>query len=291
LVLPGDPARARLAGLGCEVREGDVSLRETLDGVCDGVDLVYHLAAIILSHDLAVFDRVNREGTRHLVARAAAARVRHFVYVSSASVTYRHRTPYAESKLAAESIVRSERSFKHTIVRPTLAYDENSGGELMMFVKYLERFPIVPFIGSGRAIKRPVWARDIGSGLLSLASKPVCYGKTYNFSGGEAISMTELAQLLLLHRGSSKPFVHVPVPICTAVATLMRVFMKRPPLTHSAISGIIHDADLDPTEATRDLGYRPVGVREGFRICFPISPQEHSPQEKVPVGGESRLAR
>src|SRR5579862_1447019 len=102
LVLPGDPLRARLDGLGCEIREGDVGDAASLRGVADGVDTVYHLAAVIISHDPSVFARVNRNGTAHVVAEAARARVRHFIYVSSASVTYPRRTPYAQSKLDAE---------------------------------------------------------------------------------------------------------------------------------------------------------------------------------------------
>ncbi len=286
LILPGDPGRARLEALGCEAREGDVSIPSTLRGICDDVDLVYHLAAVIVSHDPDVFRRVNRDGTAHLVTLAAAAHVRHFVYISSASVTYPRRTPYAESKLLAEGSVRGEGAFEHTIVRPTLAYDESGGLELMMFLRYLQRFPVVPFIGSGAAIKRPVWAHDIATGLLSLAGNPVSHGKTYNFSGGEAISMLDFARLLLAHHGSSRSFVRLPVPLCSLGATLMGALMTRPPLTHSAIAGIIYDADLDPTEAMHDLAYRPLGVREGFQKCFPITPPEH-----VPIGGARHSAR
>jgi hypothetical protein len=49
--------------------------------------------------------------------------------------------------------------------------------------------------------------------------------------------------------------------------------MERPPLTSSAIAGVINDANLDPAQATLDLGYRPLGVVEGFRRCFPIVPK------------------
>ncbi|HEV3030202.1 MAG TPA: NAD(P)H-binding protein, partial [Polyangia bacterium] len=134
LVLPGDALRARLAGLDCDIREGDVADAATLRGACAGVDTVYHLAAVILSHDPSVFARVNREGTAHVVAEAARAGVRHFIYVSSASVTYPKRTPYADSKLAAEELVKVERSFAHTIVRPTLVYDVGGGQELLLFL-------------------------------------------------------------------------------------------------------------------------------------------------------------
>jgi nucleoside-diphosphate-sugar epimerase len=279
LVLPGDPLQSRLEGLGCETRVGDVTASDSLVGICDGIDTVYHLAAVIISYDHSVFRRVNLEGTAHMAAAAAASSVRHFVYVSSASVTYARRTPYAESKLEAERIVRSTRAFAHTIVRPTLAYDESGGQEVRMFLEYLQRYPVVPFIGAGRAMKRPVWTGDIVDGLLRLANNPVSYGKTYNFSGAEPIAIADLAHLMLRHHGADKPFFPVPVAVCQAVARVLRLFMRRPPLTSNAIAGVIHDADLDPAQATRDLGYRPIGVHDGFHRCFPMTPSsQYSPQ-------------
>lgn len=268
LVLPGDPLRSRVDALGCEVREGNVSDAASLVGICDGVDVVYHLAAVIIAHDPSVFSRVNRDGTANLVAEAQKSNVSQLVYVSSASVVYPRRTPYAESKLQAEGIVQAS-GLPYSIVRPTLVYEQGGGQELMMFLAYLRRFPIVPFIGAGKALKRPVWSEDIVDGLLKLANLPVARGKTYNFSGAEAISIRELADLLLLHHDRPRPFVHLPVWLCRGLAALLARVMKRPPLTASAIAGIINDANLDPAEAMRDLGYAPRGVRDGFRHCFP----------------------
>ena len=271
LVLPSDPQRARLQQLGAEPWEGDLCVPASLRGICDDIDTVYHLAAIIISHDRSAFRRINREGTSHMVAAAGAAGVRHFIYVSSASVTYPRRTPYAQSKLEAEQLVASGAGFEHTIVRPTLVYDRHGGQELLMFLDYLRKFPVVPFIGAGTALKRPVWAEDIVDGLVRLAGNRVAFGKTYNFSGGEAIKMLDFARLLLRHHAADRPFVHLPVALCRAAARLLEVVMDDPPLTSSAIAGVINDADLDPAEAMRDLGYRPIGVHAGFERCFPTA--------------------
>jgi nucleoside-diphosphate-sugar epimerase len=263
LVMPADPLRVRIEQLGCEIREGDIRDASSLHGLCDEVDTVYHLAAIIISHDVSAFRRINLDGTAHLLAAADAARVRHFVYVSSASVTYPRLTPYAQSKLAAEQLVAA-RAGEHTIVRPTLVYDERGGLELRMFLDYLRRFPIVPFIGAGGALKRPVWSEDIVDGLVRLADNPIAFGKTYNFSGGEAISINDFAHLLLQQHATDRPFVHLPVALCRAAAHVLRHAMAEPPLTLNAIAGVVNDANLDPSEATRDLGYQPIGVRGGF---------------------------
>jgi nucleoside-diphosphate-sugar epimerase len=269
LVLPQDPLRARIESLGCELWEGDVTDAASLSGVCVGVHTVYHLAAVIISHDPSVFQRVNRAGTAHVVAQALRAGVEHFIYVSSASVVYPQRTNYAESKLEAERIVWSAPGLAYTIVRPTLVYEQGGGQELMMFLDYLRRFPIVPFIGAGGALKRPVWSEDVVDGLARLAGNARAYRKTYNFSGAERITMRDLAQLLLRHHGLKRLILPVPVPLCRLTARALGLVMKRPPLTVNAIAGVINHADLDPSEAMHDLGYHPLGVTEGFRRCFP----------------------
>lgn len=270
LVLPGDPLRRRLDGLSCEIVEGDLGDPRALDRACAGVGLVYHLAAVILSPDPTVFDRVNRQGTANVVAAAARAGVGHLVYVSSASVVYPRRTPYAEAKLAAEEIVRGERAFAHTIVRPTLVYDETGGQEFRLFLDYLRRFPVIPFVGPGTARKRPVLSDDVVDGLVRIAGNPRAHGRTYNFSGGESISIAELARLMLAHQGLRRRFLHLPVPLCKAAAAALKVLMADPPLNRYTIAGMINDADLDPEEARRDLGYQPVGVHAGFARCFPL---------------------
>lgn len=268
LVLPGDPLRARLDGLGCEVRQGNITDAASLRGVCADVELVYHLAAVIISHDPRVFQQVNQQGTINLVTEAKNSGVRHFVYVSSASVTYPERTPYANSKLAAENVVKAS-GVPFTIVRPTLVYEQGGGQEIMMFLDYLRRFPVVPFIGTGAALKRPVWSEDIVSGLLLLAGVQVALGKTYNFSGATPLSIRELAELLLWHHNAERPIVSLPVWACRVAALLLGLCMKRPPLTSSAIAGIVNEANLDPSEAMNELGYAPLGVRAGFGMCFP----------------------
>lgn len=270
LVMPGDQLVERLAAVPCEIVHGDIRDPASLQRACAGVDTVYHLAAVIIAHEPAVFANVNRDGTVNVVRAAAEAGVRHLVYVSSASVTYPRLTLYGQSKLDAEQAVKAESRMQHTIVRPTLVYDETGGQEFRMFLDYLRRFPIVPWIGPGTAIKRPVFSGDVVEGLLAIAHNPRSYGRTYNLSGAEPVAIGELARLMLDHHGGSRPFVHLPVPLCKAASWVLGQVMSDPPLTPYTIAAMLNDADLDCQEATRDLGYQPLGVREGFRRCFPV---------------------
>jgi NADH dehydrogenase len=167
-------------------------------------------------------------------------------------------------------MVREQTGLNWTIVRPTLAYNQHGGEEFRMFQEYLRKFPVVPFIGPGKALKNPVHVDDLMRGFLAVADNPIAYGKTYNFSGGEEITIGDLARLMLKHQGVTKPFVHLPTSMCTALAGLLESRMARPPLTWSVIAGMTQDANLDNSEARRDLGYAPIGVTEGLQRCFPI---------------------
>lgn len=267
---------------GVELRHGDVTDPASLEGVFQGADTVFHLAAVLIANDPAVFERVNVGGTRNVLAAAKAAGARHFIFVSSASVVYPKTTAYSRSKRECERIVREQTGIHWTIIRPTLAYNEHGGEEFRMFLDYLRKFPVVPFIGRGRALKNPVHVDDLMRGFLSVVGNPVAYGKTYNFSGGEDISIRDLAALMLRHQGITKPFLSVPVSLCTAAAKVLEGRMARPPLTWNVIAGITQDANLDNSEARRDLGYAPIGVREGLQRCFPL-PQIAPTRSAAPV--------
>jgi NADH dehydrogenase len=270
LTLPNDPFVKRLDGLDVDIRYGDVSDRSSIETLCDGVKTVYHLAAVLLSRDPAVFQRVNVNGTKNLVELAVKAGAEHFVLVSSISVTYPYTTPYSLSKRECERIVKDQSTMRWTIVRPTLAYNEIGGEEFMMYMDYLKRFPVVPFIGTGKALKNPVHVDDLMRGFLAIPNNPKSYGKTYAFSGSEEISIWDLGKEMLRHQGISKPFVPVPVWLCKILAAVMGATMKKPPLTWNAIAGLTQDANPDWSQTKADLDYHPIGIREGLDRCFGV---------------------
>ncbi|HET7451835.1 MAG TPA: NAD-dependent epimerase/dehydratase family protein [Thermoanaerobaculia bacterium] len=269
LTLPGDPYVSRLDGVDARIVYGDITVPETLAGLFEGVTTVFHLAGVILSGDPTIFARVNTEGTRNMVEAAGRAGVRHFVFVSSTSAID-PISEYARSKAAAEAIVRAS-PMAWTIVRPTLVYERAGGEEFLGFLRSLLKYPVVPFVGRGRALKNPVHVDDMGRGLLAIAGNPQSHGKTYNFTGGEEISIRDLARLMLRHQGVSKPFLHIPIPVCRAAAFVMEKTMKRPLLTRYAITRIEQNASPDNAEARRDLGYDPIGVTEGMERSFPLA--------------------
>jgi nucleoside-diphosphate-sugar epimerase len=266
LVLPNDPRAAVLDGIHCEVALGDVTRPETLGAALEGIHTVYHLAAVLLVEEERLFTRVNVEGTRHVAEAAREAGVEHLIHISSASVVYPRSTPYSRSKRAAEEVVRRS-GLRYTIVRPTLVYEAGGGLEFKTFADFVTRYPVVPLVGDGRALKNPVHADDLIEGLLAICGNTAAVGQLYNLCGGEEISIREMAELVLRRRGLRRPLVPLPLPLCRLAGAVVGLVTGRSMLVRHTLAGLTQDANLDRSAARRDLGYDPVGIREGIARC------------------------
>ncbi len=265
MAVANDPLLANLDGIDCEIATADVTRPETLAGALAGVSTVFHLAAVLYADDSELFRRVNLEGTRHLVTESVRAGALHFVYVSAAAADYRTRTTYGEAKHLAEQVMTSPLERTHfTVVRPTLVFGPNGGGqELVMYVRQLRRFPgFVPIVGRGAARKRWVFVDDVVEGLSLLVGATVSYGKVYSFGGADAHTMRRYTELLCRQLRIPGPILPVPEWLCWVLAAGLGVVQKRPLLKRDTIIGVTMEADVDIEPARRDLGYRPIGFEE-----------------------------
>ena len=258
LVLPGD-AQAGALPQGVEVFYGDVADEDSIRPAFMGVDIVYHLAAILLSTKSGAFERINAGGTRNVVNAAKRAGVKRLVYVSSISVTYPVLTEYGKSKLAGESFVKDS-GLQWTIVRPTLVISSpiGTGGiEFNMFVSYVKRFPVYFLPGGGRCLKRPVKSEDLVKGISLAGLSENAVGKTYALAGKTILSMADMAKSVLKSAGKSHLMVPLPWWISKKLAVLKSWIGGRPVTAEQALAGFLYDAAPEIENATRDLGYNP----------------------------------
>ena len=270
LTLPGDPAVEKMKQKDIDIFYGDITDVTSIKNVCRNVETVYHLAAIILSPlNTDLFWKINYQGTKNLLQEAGRSGVDHFIYVSSASVTYPITNEYAKSKKNAEELVVHSGIPHYTVVRPTLAYEDGGAAEIVHFINYLKKFPVIPFIGRGNALKSPVFVEDIIDGLVNIHGNEKAYGSIYNFSGGEQLTLEEMAKRLLKHMGKKKLFIHLPIVICKVLAAcsimMSRLIRKQPLLTYQTITGVTQHANLDNSKAVKDLNFHPRPFREGIK--------------------------
>jgi len=256
LVLPNTVPE--LAGAN-ETCQGDVCEPSSLQSALTGVDVVLHMAGLILSRDANILQLVNTQGTCNMLTACAQAGIRRFVYVSSTSVEYPKRNAYAQSKWDAEQAVRAS-NLDWTIVRPTLLVGKGGGAEYNMFAK-LVRWPLVALPAGGYARKRPVHVQDLAVGLVALLPNPATISNTYSLAGCEVISLRRMLAELAYANQRPYPLV-IPIPTWFLVpwAKLLDHF----PLRFSAsqaLMGLGEDAVPSIDDAVRDFGFAPKSVQ------------------------------
>lgn len=268
MAIENDPLVKNLDGVDCEIVTGDITKAETLTPCMEGVTTVFHLAAVLVSHDPELFQKINYDGTKNVVDKAVEAGVKEFVYISAAAANYDVRTTYGQTKHRAEQLMREKRGETNfIIVRPTLLYGPGGGGqELVMYINQLKKFKwFIPLVGSGNVMKRWVSVDDVIEGLTLVVNQPKAYGKIYNFAGGSAHTMREYTEMLCKELGINKPIVPIPVPVCYALAAMLKRISKKPMLRRDTILGVTMPADFSIAEAQEDLGYNPMPFSEGIK--------------------------
>ncbi len=259
LTLPGDTLAKSLPPE-VEVFYGDVTDPSSLKSAFQGVDVVYHLAAILLSTQKGSFDRINAGGTRNVVDAAVEAGVSRLLYVSSISVTYPVLTEYGQSKLKGEDFVRragEEHGLKWTIVRPTLVIGDGGGIEFRMYANYVKRFPVYFLPGGGKSLKKPVRSVDLVKGIAAAGLSEHSVGRTYSLAGSREISMAEMAKFVLKKSGKNHLMIPLPWWISRKLAVLKSWIGGKPVTAEQALAGFLYDAVPSIDQASHDLDYYP----------------------------------
>lgn len=174
-----------------EAFAGDVGDAASILGSGDACDAVLHLAAIVAEHPPdALFQRVNVDGTRHVLAEAERARVARLVFISSLGAD-RGDSAYHRSKREGERLARSF-SGNWSIVRPGNVYGHGDE-QVSLMLEMMRSLPAVPIVGDRSTCFQPIWADDVGEALARAVERTDLGERILEIAGDEQISMHDLA--------------------------------------------------------------------------------------------------
>jgi UDP-glucose 4-epimerase len=250
---------------GAEVVEGDIRDTDAVARATDGVDVVFHEAAVVsvaesvekpvesnevnLSGTLTVLDAARREDARFVFASSAAVYGRpERVPVVEADPT-EPLSPYGLQKLAGDRYARMYEDLYGLEVVPLRYFNvygpgQTGGDYAGVITAFLDRLragepPVIH--GDGTQSRDFVHVSDIVRANL-LAATTDATGEAYNVATGDAITIRELADLLVDVTGVDVEPEHGP-----------------------AREGDIDESRADISKARDRLGYEPeTSLREGL---------------------------
>ncbi len=217
------------------VVDGDIRDRALVADVMDGIDVVFHQAAIRITQcaeepELAVDVLVN--GTLTLLQAAVKAKVKKIVAASSASVYgmadrfptderhhgYNNRTLYGAAKLFNEGMLRAfndQYGLEYVALRYFNVYGarmDTCGAYTEVFIRWMEAIengqsPVI--FGDGTQTMDFVYVDDVARANLMAARAPVS-DAVYNIGSGSEVSLKECAELMLESMGARLPIQYAP---------------------------------------------------------------------------------
>lgn len=187
-----DPVSPFWRGLEPEVVAGDVADPEALASLCQGADLVIHVAGLIAGSPRRM-RAVNVEGARRLAEAAArVAPEAQVTLVSSLAAREPQLSAYAATKRAGEDAARQVLGERLCVVRPPAIYGPGDRETLRLF-QAAATSPALPVLHP-RARVAVVHAEDAARQIVALASEGA--GRTFGLSDArpEGYGWRELMQ-------------------------------------------------------------------------------------------------
>jgi len=262
---------------GAEIARGDITMPQSLAGIAEGIDVVFHLAgeghvAAASDEAYARFRRVNVDGVANLTEACAGQPLRKFVHFSSTAAMGLIRTeqidenspqqpltPYQRSKREGELVLLDAWKTHHlpaVILRPCMVYGIGGTGEFAKMCRWMAK-GIFPRVGRGSNFTPMVHVKDVVRAAL-LAAENGRAGETY-LVVGESLPIAEMRRIVLDTLGLKRPYIYVPLTGALVAAGVLewlaRLTGATPPVSRRNILSVATGRVFNTDKAKQELGF------------------------------------
>lgn len=221
----------------------------------EGVEAIIHCAGTTTGQSEAEATAVNVETTRVLCDYAAAfAHVRRFIFISSQSAHENAVSVYGRTKRAGEAMVRSS-SIPYVIVRPGLVFGPGSEGLFARMRHTVERLPILPLLGGGKALVQPIEVTDLCCAIERCLHLPATESFEFNLGEPEPMTLAQFLQAIAQARwGKPKPAISIPLAPLEFIVRLGERLHLPLPVTTDNIEGMKTVPRMETASSLAKLG-------------------------------------
>jgi nucleoside-diphosphate-sugar epimerase len=148
---------------------GDLEDAAALDNLCNGVDVVIHLAGAVNSPKRDGYFAANESGTRNVAEAATRNKVKRFVHISTLSAREPQLSSYGASKNAAEeALKRFTNKMSVVILRPPAVYGPGDKATFPLLRALTQSIALIP----GRADSRfsMIFVEDLARVVVAAAA-------------------------------------------------------------------------------------------------------------------------
>jgi len=234
---------SRLQGVVDEIVKAEVTQPETLEHVCDGIDVVFSSIGITKQKDKLTFRDVDYQGNVNLLESAQRTGVGKFIYVS---VFNGPNLLHLEIVKAHEDFVEALKAsgLDYAVLRPT-GYFSDMGEFLRMAKKGR-----VYLIGRGSNRANPIHGADLAASCVAALEGE---RKEIDVGGPEILTYREIAKLAFQTLDKPARITSVPVWVMRLVIAVTRIGSKHQGELLAFFTTAMTSDVVAPTTGTRSL--------------------------------------
>jgi nucleoside-diphosphate-sugar epimerase len=285
--LPDDPKAKEHESQGLEVFYGDIRDDQALEKAVNGVQVVFHLAAVVTDWaPKALFEQVNIDGMRNICQASFESGVERFIEISTNDVfglkervmideTFDFaywREPYPDTKLEATKIAWAyhEKGLPVSMVYPCWVYGPGDLTFVPLIADAVKKGELI--FWRKDVIVWPAYVENVVDLLMAISEHPQAIGHGFLVHDGQCDTFQNFSSRIAEAIGAEKPKLHIPYWTAYSVACAMELTWKalgkksRPLLTRYTVKNLGSRLQFSIDKAKKLLGWTPpLSYEEGFK--------------------------
>ena len=244
--------------------QGDVTDPDSLARALERVrpEAVINLVAVIKEKGDVTFERLNYQGSVHVVDAMRQTGVGRLLQMSALGAGNTPEYPYHFTKWRAENYIKDS-GLTWTIFRPSIIFGPGQHDQFVtQLANVVKMAPVVPVVGDGNARFQPVHLDDVADAYERALRDPSTAGHTYELAGPEVLTYEEILDECARALGKKKPKLHVPVALMMPAAAVMGAIpFIDAPVTTDQLKMLKIDNTTDQNAIQTLIGHAPMPFR------------------------------
>lgn len=243
----------KLAEINVSKFSGDLTDKQQNKEFCSGCDTLVHIAGIHWSLPL--------------VKTAVECGIKRLILVHTTGI-------YSKYKAASEEYINidseiyeiaKKNNIALTILRPTMIYGDIKDNNVIVFIKMVDKFRIIPTVNGAHYELQPVHCADLGKAYFDVLISPEkCNNRDFVLSGGKPIELKEMFNEIAKNLNVKRSFISCPFFIAYAGAWIIFIFTFGKKDYREKVQRLVEPRVYSHDEAKQIFGYNPRTFQEGI---------------------------
>jgi nucleoside-diphosphate-sugar epimerase len=244
------------SALRIEKAVGNLTDQEFTDICMNNVDTVLHIGTIFHS--------------ANVIRSAVTHNVRTAILVHTTGIYSKYKSAsedYKNIESEIEAIIKSNvSSIKLTILRPTMIYGNINDGNMVTFIKIVDKLRLCPLVIRGKSLIRPVHAQDLAIAYYRVLTMPDhLRRKEYILSGERPMQLIEALEMISGYLHKKTTFIGIPLSLGVFLARGVKGITLGKVDYVEKVQRMGEDRSFSHDDAANDFGFAPRPFTEGIK--------------------------